>query len=478
MAAHGSSRSRTWWIVPYFGGLLAVVVVAAAVIAIRPALRSSAHSAATHPPANSTATGAPLPAEMFPGALFGKLTAALAARNEAGFLALAAPGARAAMKTWWGNQAALGFITGAVIPTASHDTVRIDGHGDGSTTVLAGVHNPLDPVIGGKPDVVLGRYRIGLHFASPTAIGQITSWQPLGSDPLDSAGLYVRQGTDVIVAGPPTDSGLVDETLPLAQAAATYDLGLLRQVNPNDLAQEGFVVFVSGNSVVRSGWFAADPQPPGWPLAWHGDRVFQFPGPGSSPDDYTSAPAGLADASTGGARVVVTPYEQSGQTPELEILALVREFMIDILSAHDQELVNGPGPASGPPAWTIEGLGIAAEALYSGNSNPAPASYSFGPLPGDLSSLPASYRAGQLPDAEQLAGPSAPDWNDVAASVYEYISQTYGMNQMLASAALLWTRYPMPFGNVEDTAKSSASTFAFFTSATVLAGWKAWLARA
>ena len=153
MAAHGSSRSRTWWIVPYFGGLLAVVVVAAAVIAIRPALRSSAHSAATHPPANGTATGAPLPAEMFPGALFGKLTADLAARSEAGFLAMAAPGARAAMKTWWDNQAALGFITGAVIPTASHDTVRIDGQGNGSTTVLAGVHNPLDPVIGGKPDV-------------------------------------------------------------------------------------------------------------------------------------------------------------------------------------------------------------------------------------------------------------------------------------------------------------------------------------
>src|SRR5579863_4779261 len=338
MAAHGSSRSRTWWILPYFGGLLAVIVVAAAVIAIRPALQSSPHPAATHP----APAPVPMPAEVFPNALFGQLTAAVAARDESRFLALAAPGARPAMKTWWANLAAIGFTTGAVIPTASHDTVRIDAHGNGSTTILAGVHSPLDPLQNGKTDVPLDRYRIGLPFASPPATGQITSWQPLDGGPWDSgAGLYVRKGTDVIVAGPPGDSGLVDETLPLAQAAASYDLGLLRQVNPNDLAQEGFVVFVSGSPGVRSGWFATAAQPPGWPLAWHGDRAFQLPGPGSSPDDYTSAPAGLADASTGGARVVVTPYEQNGQTPQLEILSLVREFMIDILTAHDQDLING-----------------------------------------------------------------------------------------------------------------------------------------
>jgi len=69
------------------------------------------------------------------------------------------------------------------------------------------------------------------------------------------------------------------------------------------------------------------------------------------------------------------------------------------------------------------------------------------------------------------------DWNDVAASVYEYIELKYGANQMLASAVLLWTRYGTPFANVEDVPASSGGTYAFFTSATVKAGWRAWLRR-
>jgi hypothetical protein len=475
---HGRPGRRTWWIVPYVGGTVAVIAIAAIVISLQHAFAGTprASSSAT---ATAAAPAGPMPAEMFPNTLFATMTQDINSRNETAFLALASPHARTAMKTWWDNLNAIGFTAGAVIPTAAGDTVRIDSHGDGSTIVLAGTHNALDPSYQDKPGVPLERYRIGLHFASATATGQITSWQPLDSDPWDgTSGLYVRAGTNVVVAGLPGDSGVVNETLPLAQTAADYDLGLMRQVNPGDLLQEGFVVFVSSDAEVRDGWFAADPQPKGWPLAWNGDRTFELPGPGTSPDDYTSAPAGLADDTTGGARIVLTPYEQSGQTPQQEIMGLEREFMIGILAAHDQDLLNGPpGPTATPDAWTIEGLGIATEALYAGNTNPAPAHYDFGPLSGFLRTLPARFKTGKLPDAQQLVGPDAQDWNDVAASVYEYIAQKYGMNQMFASAILMWTQFSTPFGNVEDVPESNASTYSFFPASALEKGWRAWLKR-
>jgi hypothetical protein len=470
------SGRRTWWVVPFTGGALAVIAVAAVAITAQHVFTAAPPRA--HSPASASAPAQLMPAEMFPSALFGTMTKDIEARNEAAFLSLASARARPAMKTWWDNLNAIGFTAGAVIPTASSDTVRIDSHGDGSTIVLAGVHSPLDPSYQGKPGVPLERYRIGLHFASPTATGQVTSWQPLDSDPWDQpSGLVVRTSTNVVVAGPKGDSGVVDETLPLAQAAAAYDIGLVRQANPNDLLQEGFVVFVSGDAAIRGGWFAADPQPKGWPRAWNGNRTFELPGPGTSPDDYTSAPGGIADDTTGGARVVVTPYQQNGETQQQELMGLERDFMIDILAAHDQELLNGPAAGPTPAAWTIEGLGLATEALYAGNTNPAPARYSFGPLNGLLRKLPAAFKTGKLPDAQELTGRNGQQWNDVAASVYEYIEQKYGINQMFASAILMWTQFATPFGNVEDVPKSNAKTLYFFTTKTVQTGWRAWIKR-
>jgi len=469
---------RTWWIVPYSTGLVAVIAVAAIVITLQHALASTPAPAA---PATATASAprGPMPAEEFPNALFSDLTRDIDSQNEAAFLRLASAHARPAMKTWWDNLNAIGFTAGAVIPTAASDTVRINGDGNGSTVVLAGAHSPLDPSYQGKPGVPLERYRIGLHFASATATGQITSWQPLDSDPWDDkSGLYVQKNANVVVAGLPSDGGVVQETLSLAQTAATYDMGLVRQVNPNDLLQTGFIVFVSDDAAVRDGWFAADAQPKGWPLAWNGDRTFAFAGPGTSPDDYTSAPGGIADDTTGAARVVVTPYEQDGETQEQELMGLERLFMIDILAAHDQNLLNGPpGPSSTPDAWTIEGLGLATEALYAGNNNPAPATYDWAALTSDLRSLPAAFKTGKLPDARELAGANAGEWNEVAASVYEYIEQKYGINQMFASAILMWTQFTTPFGNVEDVPKSNSKTLSFYARATVEDGWRAWLKR-
>jgi hypothetical protein len=47
---------------------------------------------------------------------------------------------------------------------------------------------------------------------------------------------------------------------------------------------------------------------------------------------------------------------------------------------------------------------------------------------------------------------------------------------MLASAVLLFTGEPTPFGNVLNQGKSNGSTFRFYPSSAVKAGWRAWLA--
>ena len=166
--------SRAWWVVPYCAGALAVFVVAGAIIGLR-------H---TPGPTRLARATAPMPAEMFPDALFGELTGDLQAGNESAFLGLASAAARPAITAWWDNLRAIGFTTGAVVPTASLDAVQIDSHGDGSTVVLAGAHSPLDPSDdNGEPDIPMARYRIGLHFAGPGSTGQITSWQPLDDAP-------------------------------------------------------------------------------------------------------------------------------------------------------------------------------------------------------------------------------------------------------------------------------------------------------
>ena len=102
-----------------------------------------------------------MPAEIFPDTLFGELTADLQAGNETAFLHLASASAQRAIRSWWENLRAIGFTTGAVIPTASLDAVRIDSHGDGTTVVLAGARSPVDPAnLDGRPYVPMARYRV------------------------------------------------------------------------------------------------------------------------------------------------------------------------------------------------------------------------------------------------------------------------------------------------------------------------------
>jgi hypothetical protein len=473
---------RTWWVLPYFGGVLAVIVAAAAVTAILHTPRMG-HGAAASVTSSPAQAATPVPAQMFPDALFGKLTGYLQAGDRAGFLGLASAAARPAMQTWWDNLKAIGFTTGAVIPTAAHDVVHVDRHGNGTAVVLAGAHSPLDPADNkGKPDVPLTRYRLGLHFARPGATGQITSWQSLDHAPWDQGTLYVRKDTHVVVAGPAAESGVVDQTVPVAEAAADYDIGLVNHVNPQDLdGQQGFVVFVSGSAATRDRWLRPVKQPSGWPPRFLSAQAFQLPGPGTTQVDATSA-GSISDGTTGGARVVVPPYQQDANGPKAhgQTVTLVRDFMLSILAAHNQALANGLA-AIRVPSWPLEGFAVAVQILFEADNNPAPAHYDFSLLTGDLHKLPASYKTGALPTAwNQLYGTplaAAENWNEVAASVYAYIEAKYGMNQMFASAMLLYTRYAKPFGNVLGPGSDPAKgTFVFRASDSVKAGWQAWLA--
>ena len=474
--------SRLWWVLPYCAGALAVFVVAGVIIGLR-------YNSGTAQPA-APPTAEPMPAEMFPDTLFGELTADLQAGNETAFLHLASASAQPAITTWWDNLRAIGFTTGAVIPTASLDAVRIDSHGDGTTVVLAGAHSPLDPAdIYGKPYVPIARYRVGLHFSGPRAIGQITSWQPLDDAPWDLGGpLYVRKAAGVVVAGPPGDSALVNQTLPVAETAAAYDTGMMRHAAPGLVRQQGFVLFVSGSAPARNRWLATFPQPQGWPPEFLGARAVELPGPSVTSDTAVSTGDSslvgkIADNNMGGVRVILAPAGPATKgTLYAETVTLVRVFMLDMLATWDEQTVPAqlvPGSQLQPvPSWAEEGIAVAVQALFEANPDPAPRAYDWATLAADLRALPPSYRSGTYPSTSDLFGPSVTadeDWGDVAASAYYYIASRYNIKKMIGSAIFLWMNQPTPFGNVCKSC--TVNNPVFFGIHSIRLGWRPWLAR-
>jgi hypothetical protein len=475
--------SRLWWVLPYCAGALAVFVVAGVIIGLR-------YNSGTAQPA-APPTVEPMPAEMFPDTLFGELTADLQAGNETAFLHLASASAQPAIRSWWENLRAIGFTTGAVIPTASLDAVRIDSHGDGTTVVLAGAHSPLDPAnLDGKPYVPMARYRVGLYFSGPGAVGQITSWQPLDDVPWDlGRPLYVRKAAGVVVAGQPGDSALVDQTLPVAETAAAYDIAMMRHVAPGFLLQKGFVVFVSGSAPAANRWFASVPQPRGWPPEFLGARAVELTGPSVTSDTavsrgHSSLVGAIADNDMGGVRVILAPAGPATKgTLYAETVTLVRVFMLDLLATQDEQLVPEqlvPGYQLQPvPSWAEEGIAVAVQALFEANPDPAPRVYDWARLAADLRALPPSYRSGAYPSTSDLFGPSVTadeDWGDVAASAYYYIDSRYNIAKMMVSAMVLWINQPTPFGNVYKSG-TNADNLVYFGIHSIRLGWRPWLAR-
>jgi Zn-dependent protease with chaperone function len=412
-----------------------------------------------------------------------KLSGYLQSKNESGFLSLAAPAARKAMQSWWAHQQAMGFTTGAVVPASAADnSVHVNSAGNGTATVLAGTHSPFDPSDGTlvPPAVPSAEYRIGLHFSSGadlTAVGQITSWTPFSDAPWDQGTpLFVRKSAHVEVIGGPRDSDLVSQTLPLAETAAAYDLAFISHVDPEPLNdQTGFVVFVSGSASDRNRWFGSGPQPEEQTGDTDGGvtHLLQGPSDGDSMDMSVNWDLGFAD---GGARVVITQYQQAGETPQEETGVLVREMI------HARLMSFQPTDKDVQP-WANEGIAGVIADLYQADGNPVPASYHFGQVITAVRALPGSYRTGTLPGARQLYGGTAAsraDWDTAAASVYAYIAEKYGISNMLGSADLLGTTIgrpspgpDTPFGHVFKVGKNG--NFTYLPASTISNGWKKWL---
>jgi Zn-dependent protease with chaperone function len=414
-----------------------------------------------------------------------KLTGYLQAKNESGFLSLAAPAARKAMQSWWANQQAMGFTTGAVVPASPADNiVNVNSAGDGTTTVLAGTHSPFDPADGAlvPPAVPSTEYRIGLHFspgADEETVGQITSWTPLSDAPWDQGTpLSVLKSAHVEVLGDSRDSDLVSQTLPLAETAATYVLAFISHVDPEPLNdQTGFVVFVSGSASDRNRWFRSGQQPEEQTGDADGGMTHLLQGPSDGYAWSLMGNSNLASAD-GGGRIVVTPYQQAGETPQEETAVLVREMI------HARLMSFAPTDKDIQP-WANEGIARVIADLYQANGNPVPASYDFRQMITAIRALPSSYRAGTLPDSQQLYGgttASRADWDAVAASVYAYIAEKYGISNMLGSADLLGTTIggpdPLPgpdtpFGHVFEAGKDGKITY--LPASAISTGWRKWL---
>ena len=85
------------------------------------------------------------------------------------------------------------------------------------------------------------------------------------------------------------------------------------------------------------------PQPQGWPLASERQPHVRAARSRLEPGDYTSAPA-ASPTTPRAARGSSSPrmQDQNGGRRSSRSSGLEREFMIDILAAHDQDLLNGP----------------------------------------------------------------------------------------------------------------------------------------
>ena len=132
-----------------------------------------------------------------------------------------------------------------------------------------------------------------------------------------------------------------------------------------------------------------------------------------------------------------------------------------------------------------EGIARVIADLYQANGNPVPASYDFEQVITAVRALPGNYRTGTLPGAQQLYGgtvASCACWHAVAASVYAYIAEKYGMSNMLGSADLLETSTgghdppsgpDTPSGHVFKVGKNGKITY--YPASTISSGWRKWL---
>ena len=439
------------------------------------AFGGSGHKAPCKAGSSYTRCGALAKGSAFPAPLFQQMASDMQSHNEAGFLSHVAPRAQPALRAWYRNMQAIGFNAVVIRSNSAHGgVVPVDSQGNGTVQVAAGARSPLDPQFsahGGSaghvsyPVVPSENYQVGFHESGFGAVPEITSWQPLGDAPWDQGtSLYVQRGTDVVVAGYPDEQALVNQTVPIAEAAASYDLTLFQKFLPQAVRQSGFIVFVSADSSRRDGWFGGGQQVKGWQ---------------ADPAGLTVPAVGITAAGSapyngiGGAFVVLDPAGGASQ----ETSTLVNEFVHDIYISDDISGGTDPlwsfGSNDNVPTWAIEGIATFVESLYRSNPDPSLPKYPDTWLPQQLSAFPASDFAGQPPTTAQLYSGSASTGTyayDVSASIYLYIAENDGGISTVMDAALrayLTDNSPLSDVVRPDTTQPVAAS-------TVEQGWPSW----
>jgi hypothetical protein len=367
----------------------------------------------------------------YPDPLFNQMASDMQAHNEAAFLGNVAASAKPALRSWYQNMLAIGFDA-VVIRSNGSNVVPVDSQGNGTIQVAAGARSPLDPEFAVQRDATASpkasapvipaeSYQVTFHETGFGKAPEITGWQTSANAPWDlGVSLYVRRGGNVTVVGYPDEKTLVSQTVPMAEAAASYDLGFFRKFLPQAVQQSGFVVFVSADASRRETWFNNGQQVTGWP---------------ADPDGLTVPMIGITSAASstfdtiGAARVVITPQSSASA----ETATLVSEFTHDILISNDiaagADALWSFGTNDQVPTWAIEGAARFVESLYLTNPGLNLSSYPDLWLPQELVHFPTSQLPSAPPPSSDFSHGSASSINsayNVAASIYLYIAEKYG----------------------------------------------------
>ncbi|MET3807867.1 hypothetical protein ABIB25_004894 [Nakamurella sp. UYEF19] len=420
---------------------------------------------ATPSPTSPSKTTQPRAALDAPRALADQLSFDIGSKNEKAYLSHFSGAAVAPATLWWNNMTALGFDYGAAAvgdrPPSQATSATL--------TLTLGVHSPLMPVMSGASDgtsqlpVPGTAYTITLTD-QPTGFPLVTAMKGTSNAPWDQGALYVNHQKNVTVAGLPAEKKFVDTEAAKAQRAADWVLKFLGPY-AGQVHQKGFVAFVSADAKTRAGWLQTAPKGRGW-----------VADPSLVAGLFTPL-ASVQGAGDDQLSVLTTGYVILGSTqkdPVDDLGTMVHEFAHNLASVND---LWSFGDGKALPAWVVEGWARYIEAYYHYTpTNPLAKKPSAKPfLSEGLVKLPHPAFAGTVPTDAQVYGNAklADYYYDLGASVYEYLSITYGPDQGFHSMVLGYSNGAGgPFTTILESKTGSELTY---TDPDVIeAGWAKW----
>ena len=382
--------------------------------------------------------------------LFAALTADLRQHDRKGFLSRFRGQAAGSAGRWWNNLDAIGFDGGAVSSYhGQEDVVRLDEDGRGTVEyVMAGTHHAGDSVeAAGAQDVPTTLYRWQVAYDRRRQLVAVTGWTALSNAPWDcTCTLHVAHEAAAVVAAAPSEAKLADAEVDDLVAALQWTGTFNGSVAPDWPALASAVAFTTNHPDRMAAWFRV-PVAEGGPYR---DPYWKEPPPAYT--HYllgnTGRSKGVAhDSYIGGARIVLGPEARDGTTE-----TLVHELVHYRLSTERTEsdyALNNP--------WIAEGVAQLIQQIYVDTSDEQAAAgdwtvggqaAGYGITPERLA---AEFR-GRPPTATQIYATDTADrtfWYQISASVYDYLAQTYGLQESLNIATRAQAGRS-PFGLVPD----------------------------